>query len=130
MANVILIMQKPGNIRVMCQALAQIDIEGIGVSTEAELLDALRVAGEAPAMIDVSGFGSAVWRMCATLQERGNPFIVLSAPRDMEAGSRSLSFGATSVLQKPVTKAAILQLVRELVGHDHVDNARDPHDLE
>ncbi|MDX1465627.1 MAG: response regulator [Halomonas sp.] len=130
MDTVILIMKRPGNIRVMRQALTQVDIDGIGVSSEAELQAAFRAVGNVPAMIDVTGFGQAVWRMCATLQERGNPFIVLSAPKDLEAGSHSLRFGAASVLQKPVTKTAIIQLVRELVGVASDDHERDPQDLE
>ncbi|MEX0731293.1 MAG: response regulator [Aquisalimonadaceae bacterium] len=116
MATVALIMKRPGNIRVMHQTLGKIGLSGMGVSSEAEFLRLLEGASPLPclALIDVSDFGPRAWQMCKALRNRNVPFIVMSAPRELEIGRRSLAYGAASVLQKPVAKSTLLQLIRSL----------------
>lgn len=115
MSDLILIMKRPGNIAVMQQAVAELGLSAAGVTDEGELCELLADA-RCPrlALVDVTGFGAPAWRMCAALQERDVPFVVLSAPKDIEAGSRTLEFGASSFLQKPIAKSALLQLIRSL----------------
>lgn len=113
--KVALFMKKPGNIRVTEQLLSENGICARGISSEAEL-DALFATDFIPdvALVDVSGFGPSAWQICAALQGRSLPFVVISQPADMEISTRSLQFGAMRILQKPVAKTALLQLIQGL----------------
>lgn len=83
-----------------------------GVSSEEELAALLEDGVEHDlALVDVSGFGDSAWRMCASLQARELPFMVLFQPTDAHRGTRTLQYGAMSLLQKPIAKAALLQLI-------------------
>lgn len=115
--EIVLVMNKPGNIGVLQDALASLGYKAVGVTSEREL-EALFSRGSLPALalIDVSGFGASVWQICAALHNSAVPFIVLSTPQELEFGSRSLQYGASSVLQKPVAKSALLELVRSLTA--------------
>lgn len=114
--RVLLVMKRPGNLRVTTEVLERHGIGARGVSTAGELEHLLETAFVPDlALVDVSGFGPAVWRICARLQAENLPFIVLFQPDEIELSGRSLQYGAMSVLQKPVAKAALLQLVQSLV---------------
>lgn len=111
-----IVMKRPGNRRVMTQALARADLASVGAGNEQELATVLATPPRpALALVDVSGFADAAWRMCAALQESRIPFVVLSAPQELEVSSRSVEYGAASILQKPIAKSALLQLVLSLV---------------
>jgi DNA-binding response OmpR family regulator len=68
------------------------------------------------ALVDVSGFGAVAWQMCEELRRRNVPFVVMSAPQELDIAHGSLKYGAASVLQKPVAKSALLQLVQSLTS--------------
>ena len=108
-------MNQPGNARVLKQAVAEIGITGVEVNSESELnAELMSESPASAALVDVTGFGNKVWKFCELLQENEIPFVALSTPGEHALGNRSLSYGATSVLQKPVAKAALLELVRNL----------------
>jgi CheY-like chemotaxis protein len=117
MGTVLLVMKRPGNVRVMKQALEPLGFAMIAVSSDEELDSAL-AASSSPCLglVDVSGFGTTIWRMCETLRSRGVRFVVLSAAQDAQANTQSLKYGASSVLQKPVGKFALLQLLHSMTG--------------
>lgn len=109
---VLLVMKRTGNIRAMEQILGAHGVRVAGVSSEEEL-DALLENYRAAdlALVDVSGFGASVWRMCASLQSRELPFMVLFQPGEASLGNQSLQYGALSLLQKPIAKNALLQFI-------------------
>lgn len=111
-AQILLLMRKPGNVRVLSQALAAHRYACVGAG-DREMLETLLQNGAAPdlALVDVSGFGESVWSMCEILQHRNVPFIVLSAKQELGMSSRTLSYGAISILQKPIAKASLLKLI-------------------
>lgn len=113
--SVLLVVQHPGNARVLRQAVAEIGMQAVHADS-ATSLEASLAGPEAPraALVDVSGFGTGVWSLCQRLQAAAIPFIVMSPPRDQRAGNHSLAYGATSVLHKPVAKDGLLQLLRSL----------------
>lgn len=115
MATILLVMRKPGNVRVMQQALDRLGYSGVGISSEAQLQAAL-AESVLPRLgvVDITDFGARVWPMCACLQERSIPFIALSAPQALNLGNRSLALGAASVLHKPIAQSALLQLIHGL----------------
>lgn len=116
-ATILLVMRKPGNVRVMQQALDQLGYSGMGIASEAQLQAAL-AESQPPRLgvVDVADFDACVWPMCARLSDHSIPFIVLSAPQAPNLANRSLAYGAASVLHKPIAKSALLQLIHCLVA--------------
>lgn len=113
--RVILVMKQLGNIRVLNQAVAEVGMAGVGVSSEDDLLEELqRDVPAKTALVDVTGFGREAWRLCELLQQHDITFIVLSTAKDADIGNRSIAYGAISVLQKPVAKRALLELIESL----------------
>lgn len=115
MTTVLLVMKQPGNLRVLQQALEPLGFASIGILSAEQLGTAL--AGTPPphiGLVDVSGFGPAALQICESLHARGVRFVVLSAPQQAAAGGRALSCGAASVLEKPVARSALLQLLASL----------------
>ncbi|MBW3568135.1 MAG: response regulator [Proteobacteria bacterium] len=105
-------MQRVGNIRVLERILAAHGISVTGVSSEEELAALLeKDIVHDLALVDVTGFGSSIWRMCASVQARELPFMVLFQPGDAQRGTRSLQYGAMSLLQKPIAKAVLLEFI-------------------
>lgn len=112
MTRILLVVRSPGNVRVLRQALRERHYEAVSASDGDALHDALREPDRPHlALVDVGGFGEAVWPMCAALQEADVAFVVLSRARDLGVGQRTLAHGASGILQKPVVKESLLQLV-------------------
>lgn len=115
--TILLVMRKPGNVRVMQRTLEQLGYASTGISNEAQL-QAVLAEPTSPRLgvVDVTDFGTRVWPMCARLQDHSIPFIVLSAPHALDLGKRSLTYGATSILHKPIAKSALLQLIHGMAA--------------
>lgn len=111
-------MRKPGNIRVLSQALEAHQYACVGAADQQSLETILHSSSPDLALVDVSGFGESVWLMCEILQRRNVPFIVLSAKQELDVSSRTLSYGAVSILQKPIVKASLLKLIEGMARSD------------
>ena len=110
-------MRGGGNVRVMEQVLGREGFSVVSATDRNELDDALADGGQGIlALVDIAGFGPAVWDMCRILQERGVRFVVLSAAQQNSIGSEAFRHGAANFLQKPVGKAALVQLLRTLAN--------------
>lgn len=112
MPEILLVMRKPGNIRVLRQVLEAHEY----TCTQASHPAALEALFEQPsppdlALIDVFGLGEAVWSMCELLQRHGVPFIVLSSKQELDLYGETLRSGGAGILQKPVVKALLLKLI-------------------
>lgn len=115
MANLLLVMKRPGNVRVLRQAVEPLGYTVSGITSNAELESVLAEQPQAcVGLVDVSGFGALAWEMCETLRRHEVRFIVLSEPRGTRAANQALEYGAASILQKPITKRALLQLLQGL----------------
>lgn len=113
--RVLLVVRQPGNTRVLDQAVREIGMAATTASSQDEMAQALAAIDEPNiALVDASGFGPGLWPLCEQLHESGVPFVVMSASRDREAGDQSLAYGAARVVEKPVAKEALLQLLRSL----------------
>lgn len=117
MTTVLLVNRSTGNIRVMQRVLEESGYSGVAVGEESHV-DAVVEAHAAPlvGVVDISGFGPEIWRVCERLRERRVPFVVLSTSRELRRGQQSLSHGASGILQKPVAKSALLDLIRTLAA--------------
>lgn len=71
------------------------------------------------ALLDVSGFGSAVRQHCERLRQADIPFVIIY-PRAGPGGQRGgLHSGARGSLTKPLTINRLLGVIRSLVGGDY-----------
>lgn len=117
MATVLLVMKRPGNIRVLKEALETIGHTAISAPNHDSLAAALAQSdGCRLGLVDFSDLGPADWSMCQTLQSHKVRFIVLAAPHETRKGGQALLDGAASFLQKPVKKPVLLQLLSGLAG--------------
>lgn len=117
MTTVLLVMRKPGNVRVMRQALDRLGYRSIGICSETELQSSIAdLSSPRLGLVDVSDFGADVWSMCTYLKSHGIPFIVLSAPQALNLGNRSPDYGAAGILRKPIAKSALLQLIHGMAA--------------
>ncbi|WP_019018516.1 response regulator [Modicisalibacter luteus] len=117
MATVLLVMKRPGNARVMADALKAIGYTAISASNHEALTAAMSQSGDHRiALVDISGFGPADWRMCQTLNSHEVRFIVLCTAQETRQGGQALRYGAASFLQKPVKKPMLLGLLSDLAG--------------
>jgi len=85
-----------------------------------DLEDAQRLiveeTGIAMALLDIGGFDSSVWQVCAALHDKGIPFLVVSPGRNEAAERQGYARGARGFLIKPLTVKQLLGLVRSLLG--------------
>lgn len=113
--RILLVVRHAGNARVLEQAITEVGMTAAHVDSEAEMMRLLsEPAPPGIALVDASGFGSHVWSLCDQLSEAAMPFVVMSAPKDHQASNRSLTHGAAKVLDKPVAKDALLNLLESL----------------
>ena len=115
MPDILLLMRQTGNVRALSTALGEHGHTCIAADS-CGTMDEIFALNTVPdlALVDVAGFGEHVWSMCEKLQQADVPFVVLSAKQEMRLSSRTLRYGATSVLEKPVVKDALLHLIESI----------------
>ncbi|HET7588211.1 MAG TPA: response regulator [Gammaproteobacteria bacterium] len=121
MTRVILVMKRPGNVRVIADALASLGAACVAAPDELALEAAL--GGDlAPAavLVDAADFGPRIGTICDMLRSRKLPFIALSPP-NVSMQARRAFLGAAHHLHKPVGKRLLQELVQGLMqpGSDH-----------
>lgn len=121
--QVLLLMKAEGNRKVVGELLVEHGYGSISVQSEQDLQSALALPGPKMALVDSAGYGQGIWDLCERLRSGEIPFLVMSTPQTMRVSSNALALGAISVIQKPVAKAALLQLLNSLTtrsesGHD------------
>lgn len=117
MATVLLVMKRPGNIRVMAEVLGAIGYVVVGTPDHDALAATLAQPDDSRiALVDVSDFRPADWRLCQLLQSHHVRFLVLGPARSARSGGEAIRRGATGFLQKPIQKSSLLQIVASLVG--------------
>lgn len=115
--RIILVVHQPGNAKVLGQAVSEIGMTAVTAASESALEACLADTETArAALVDVSGFGSQVWSLCSLLHDHDIPFVVMSPARDQKASTRSVQYGASTVMQKPIAKEALLNLLKSLSG--------------
>jgi DNA-binding NtrC family response regulator len=112
---VLLVVRQQGNARVLAQAVEEAGLTPAHAPSASEIKRWL-TGPEPPsvALVDTSGFGGDVWSLCHQLHENGIAFVVLAGSRDRTASSQSLACGAARVIEKPVAKEALLNLLQSL----------------
>lgn len=119
MSGILLIMRQPGNVNVVSAALKKRGHACIVATDNDAVADALNTNPSVElALVDVAGFGGSVWAICEKLQYKNVPFIVLSGKRELGVSNKTLGLGATSILEKPVVKSSLLQLISNITRPD------------
>lgn len=113
---ILLFVKSPGNRKVISACIEEEGYLCQPVLSDEQMEQALVHACNKLALVDASGFGPGVWRLCEKLHEQKIPFIVLSPRESLVSSSRAAAYGAVSVLQKPVAKHALLQLLAGFTG--------------
>ncbi|MEX0617707.1 MAG: response regulator [Pseudohongiellaceae bacterium] len=109
---VLLIMKSPGNRKVITHLFDDQQLDFVAIDNETALATQLQQHRLARfALVDVAGLGQSIWRICERLRQASVPFVVLSPPQAMEASSNTLTYGALSLLQKPIPQAVLLKLI-------------------
>lgn len=112
-------MRQQGNVNVVSAALKNKGHKCIVATDNDAVIDALHKNPAVElALVDVAGFGESVWAICEKLQYNDVPFIVLSGKREFGLSSKTLGFGATSILEKPIVKSSLLQLIGNITRSD------------
>lgn len=114
--TVLLFVKSSGNRKVISACIEEEGYACQSVLNDEQMEQALLTADNKLALVDASGFGPGVWRLCERLHERKIPFIVLSPREALVSSSRAAAYGAVSVIQKPVAKHALLQLLAGFTG--------------
>lgn len=116
MATVLLGDRRPGNLRVMREALARAGHTGVGMDGRAAI-EAAADGHERPlvGIVDLAGLGRDAVPVCEGLRERNIPFVVLATGRTGPVRPTTLT-GAAGILQKPIDPTALLELVGMLAG--------------
>lgn len=68
------------------------------------------------ALIDITGFGSDIWRRCQQLRQTEIPFLILSPSRSRKLEQTGLAHGARSVLIKPLVIQELLAIIENMLG--------------
>jgi CheY-like chemotaxis protein len=123
--GILLVDHNARNVELLSSFLREAGYRTEPVSTLDELdrvLDAIRTADVALALVDLTGFESSVWDRCRRLHEAGIAFVVIARQNVSPAGRdlfrQSHGAGAAHVLTKPLRKEQLLTLVRILTGAD------------
>lgn len=113
--TVLLVDRKPANLRLLSGAMAELGYISLAIMDTQGAETAIATSnGPLIGIVDLCSFGSDVWSICARLKTASVPYVALTDKRKAALGPRSLTHGASCVLQKPVRKVALLDVVRTL----------------
>lgn len=111
------VVRKAVNRRLIREALTEAGFEVVGVEDPSEIPDRLEIEPTpALGLVDVDGYGEAVWEACSAMVEAGVPVIVLTRQRTEAIEQRTLKIGVRNVLEKPVRKANLVAIARTIHG--------------
>lgn len=117
MPRVLIVLRSTGNRKAIRTVLGR---AGYHVTDAATLDDVTRHVSDpdtrpGAALVDLTGFRDEAWPMCDALQRASVPFLVVS-PGPPPGPGKALAAGAATVLQKPIVKASLLDLLDGLLA--------------
>ena len=115
--TILLFVKSPGNRKVISECIEEEGYECYPVPGKEEMERIFGQPEHKLALVDASGYGPGVWRLCERLHEKKIPFIVLSPQESLVSSSRAAAYGAVSVLQKPIATCALVQLLAGFMGN-------------
>lgn len=75
----------------------------------------VEVADVAFALVDLDRLGATVWEHCDRLAGEDVPFVILSGVETPRLRRESRAHGASRLVEKPVSKQALADLVRTVI---------------
>lgn len=114
---VMLVGSRPGDAEQLGQCLKRQRYDLLVAASLAQVDTVIRSGRRvALAVIDLAGFGQAVWQHCDRLQAAGIPFLVIAEQRSALVQAESLLHGARGVFTKPVGARQLAEYVRATLG--------------
>ena len=107
------------NLELLTQFLGKEGYQVLGVSSIEEFEQALIHSKEIDlALVDLAGFDRQIWEKCDRLRTENIPFFVLSHKQNVAIQQESLTYGARSMLVKPLVIKELLLIIRSLLEHE------------
>jgi DNA-binding response OmpR family regulator len=107
------------NLVLLAQFLDKDGYQSFGATSIEEFEQALSRAAEAEialVLVDISGFDSQIWKLCEWLRDEQIPFLVISPRQSAAIQQESVTYGARSMLVKPLVVKELLRFIRSLLG--------------
>ncbi len=112
-----LVSSSPGDAEQLGQSLKRQSYDMLVATTLAGMDGVIRSGrGVALAVIDLAGFGQAVWKHCEMLRAAKIPFLVIADQRSSSVQVESLIHGARGVFTKPVAGSQLAEYVQATLG--------------
>lgn len=101
------------NLELLTQFLSREGYQVLAVSSIEEFEQALIHSKEVNlALVDIAGFDRQIWEKCDRLRTENIPFFVLSHKQNVAIQKESLTYGARSMLVKPLVIKELLLIIR------------------
>ncbi|MCX7823306.1 MAG: response regulator [Syntrophobacterales bacterium] len=68
------------------------------------------------ALVDISGFGEAIWERCKRLHSLNIPFLIISPRYNPEIQRSGIKYGARGILPKPIIIKHFFRSIRDIIG--------------
>lgn len=106
------------NLEMLAQLFNKAGYNSLGVSNLEEFDRILTQSADEIdlVLIDISGFDSSIWQLCQRLRGLNISFLIVSPHQSASIAQTSLSYGARSMLIKPLAIKELLGLIRSLLG--------------
>lgn len=106
------------NLEMLAQFLNKAGYNSLGASSleEFEQILTQSVDDIKLVLVDISGFDSSIWQLCQRLRGLNISFLIVSPRQSASIAQTSLSYGARSMLVKPLVIKELLGLIRSLLG--------------
>ncbi len=105
------------NLGLLAQFLDKDGYQSFGATSIEEFEQALSRAAEIKlVLVDISGFDSQIWKLCEWLRDEQIPFLIISPRQSAAIEQESVTYGARSMLVKPLVVKELLRFIRSLLG--------------
>jgi len=114
--KLLIVGSNPRNQELLVEFVAKLGYTTLRADT-LEMLDTL--LDDAPqaafALVDITGFGNAIWSRCARLHEMDIPLLLIAPRQSLALKQLGFAHGAQTILQKPVGMKDLADTIRGLL---------------
>lgn len=115
--TLLLVSRLPRNLQLLAEVLGKEGYTTLQV-TSYEAFDQALAGPQAIAgsLIDIAGFGAAIWPRCEHLRAACIPFLIFLPRQSETIQQASRSHGAEGIMVKPLVVKELLGVIRSIVG--------------
>lgn len=105
-----------GNMEILCRFLEKLNVQILKANILHDINRYLKKGlAVSVAIIDIMGFGNAIWKYCMLLGEKGIPMLIISPGGNNTVVETGYAHGAKYVLKKPVLMQKLASLVKTYI---------------